>query len=505
MSKSISCCKRFPGKNALFQQKDVDYWINELALEVTQRLANDQEQNNRRAKMATVSFVQCVNSKDVNVSKTFALRSYEASIIGQEALDILKKNCHKTNGLYYLKYLGISVGNFESLRNTKDIKYFFQKKKVEVEIESNNGNETSVCLESKKRQIETKHGNCRVKNIKIFFGKQNEQLGNERDDMNLQAVLDSNCKNDQLQDNELEDINYFFPKKNEKVDRDLKGENSSYCNDKNKEGTEKNKNCDTENVDDLKIEHFESPSSNCNKIVEQLEELDPLEDMNYGFIHGTDNKKENIRELKTCQEVSGEHCSSHSDSGEEFNEDDIKHSFFIRYFNAIAKKKMDHCEMKISPSIQEEKQCSSLENLEDNDGNDSKDHKCIECGMTLRIDELSSHMDYHFALKIQEQDTSIGNENFCTFSNHSLTKHKIGIVDNGSLIATKHEKISEEATQECEICHQEIKISEILSHSDYHTAKNLQQVWNAENKSSTRKNEVKSGNSILRYFEKKTS
>lgn len=42
--KSIGCCKRFPGKTALKTRQEIEHWINELAVEVADRLTQDYEE-----------------------------------------------------------------------------------------------------------------------------------------------------------------------------------------------------------------------------------------------------------------------------------------------------------------------------------------------------------------------------------------------------------------------------------------------------------------------------
>lgn len=41
VSKSLGCCKNFPGKTALSTKADVTHWLSELAAEVAERLDED--------------------------------------------------------------------------------------------------------------------------------------------------------------------------------------------------------------------------------------------------------------------------------------------------------------------------------------------------------------------------------------------------------------------------------------------------------------------------------
>lgn len=108
MSKSIGCCKRFPGRTALLTEKDVDHWINELASEISERLEKDREENNRRAKQMVVSFAQETNGKAVSSSRTHPLQSYEQAKIARSALDVIRRFCLKADGSYCITFLGIN-------------------------------------------------------------------------------------------------------------------------------------------------------------------------------------------------------------------------------------------------------------------------------------------------------------------------------------------------------------------------------------------------------------
>ena len=41
ISKSIGCCKKFKGPDALTTKKDVNFWITELAAEIVDRIQDD--------------------------------------------------------------------------------------------------------------------------------------------------------------------------------------------------------------------------------------------------------------------------------------------------------------------------------------------------------------------------------------------------------------------------------------------------------------------------------
>lgn len=139
VSKSIGCCKRFPGRTALKTPEDVEHWLNELAEELSERLSKDLEENNRRAKQMIVNYTQPINKKDVSSSRTVQLNSYEKHKLVKTALDVIQKNCLRNNE-YCIKFLGLNVNNFEDVKKVREITSFFKVGQVnkiqEVEIQS---------------------------------------------------------------------------------------------------------------------------------------------------------------------------------------------------------------------------------------------------------------------------------------------------------------------------------------------------------------------------------
>ncbi|XP_050068688.1 DNA polymerase eta [Anopheles maculipalpis] len=135
LSKSIGCCKRFPGKNAITGLATLNHWLNELASEVTERLEKDLEENNRMAKLLTVSYSQQIDNVDVSSTRSIQLVAYEMERIAVDALETIKRNTErffKPNSTTALnnpvKFLGLSAGKFESNGSGKGagIKQMFQ-------------------------------------------------------------------------------------------------------------------------------------------------------------------------------------------------------------------------------------------------------------------------------------------------------------------------------------------------------------------------------------------
>nr|CAD7431721.1 unnamed protein product [Timema monikensis] len=79
VAKSIGCCKKFPGKQAL----------------------GTKEGNKRRAQLLTVSYSQDIDGKTVSSSRSGTLSSYEPPKIKEEALELIKKSNATPSTLFW--------------------------------------------------------------------------------------------------------------------------------------------------------------------------------------------------------------------------------------------------------------------------------------------------------------------------------------------------------------------------------------------------------------------
>ncbi|XP_071449961.1 DNA polymerase eta-like [Hetaerina americana] len=139
ISKSIGCCKKFPGPKALSKKQDVERWMLELASEVGERLNKDMAENKRRARLLTVHVqldTPCDNSSVASsLSRSGPLTSYEPAKISADALRLISKtNTAPPNSVLWsppLKFLGLSAGKFvdEDLGQTSSIQKFFSDPK----------------------------------------------------------------------------------------------------------------------------------------------------------------------------------------------------------------------------------------------------------------------------------------------------------------------------------------------------------------------------------------
>uniref|UniRef100_A0A182JPC3 DNA polymerase eta n=1 Tax=Anopheles christyi TaxID=43041 RepID=A0A182JPC3_9DIPT len=165
-SKSIGCCKRFPGKNAITGMATLSHWLNELASEVTERLEKDLDENNRTAKQLTVSYSQQIDNVDVSSTRSIPLVMYDTERIAVDALDAIKRNTERflaTNSTTVLhnpiKFLGISAGKFEPNNASKGggIKQMFQSYSTKTANADEPTGETESCKSVLEANAGTSH------------------------------------------------------------------------------------------------------------------------------------------------------------------------------------------------------------------------------------------------------------------------------------------------------------------------------------------------------------
>lgn len=122
-SKSIGCCKRFPGRNAITKLETLNHWLNDIACEIFERLEKDFVENNRSPKQITISVTQKIGNGDVSKSRSIPFGIYDSTEIFKDSLDAVKKiienqplnSCFKNQ----ITFLGISVGKFENHDKSK--------------------------------------------------------------------------------------------------------------------------------------------------------------------------------------------------------------------------------------------------------------------------------------------------------------------------------------------------------------------------------------------------
>ncbi|KAL7289379.1 hypothetical protein TKK_0016581 [Trichogramma kaykai] len=122
VSKSIGACKRFPGKQTIVKVETLRHWLGELSSEISERLEQDFEENERKATSLTVSFHYIQNKKVISQSRAFALTTYKQEKIAEMSINAVLK---VTQDLP-ISFLGVSAGKFIKSRGSENLKKFFK-------------------------------------------------------------------------------------------------------------------------------------------------------------------------------------------------------------------------------------------------------------------------------------------------------------------------------------------------------------------------------------------
>ncbi|XP_020817854.1 DNA polymerase eta [Drosophila serrata] len=161
-SKSIGCCKKFPGRNNITGLKTLQHWLGELSSEINDRLEKDFIENNRKAKQMVVQYVQDIDGEEVASSRSTALKDYDQESLAKFALDLIKANTKTflragseaalNNAI---KFLGISVGKFETVSNAQNkLQEMFANQAAKKRRVSGEEPVKSVPVEIKPKQTE---------------------------------------------------------------------------------------------------------------------------------------------------------------------------------------------------------------------------------------------------------------------------------------------------------------------------------------------------------------
>ncbi|XP_043281577.1 DNApol-eta isoform X2 [Venturia canescens] len=119
--KSIGASKNFPGKQAIVKLEMLKHWVNELAIDVSDRLEQDREENERRATTLTVSFSHYEDRKVISQSRTCPLKSYKSEKIASQCIDILIKSTQKP-----IVNISIAAGKFIPAKGSGNFVNFFK-------------------------------------------------------------------------------------------------------------------------------------------------------------------------------------------------------------------------------------------------------------------------------------------------------------------------------------------------------------------------------------------
>ncbi|XP_066251855.1 DNA polymerase eta isoform X2 [Euwallacea similis] len=439
ISKSIGCCKKFPGKGMLCIKEDLEHWLNELSEELAERLNKDFEENNRKAKQMIVSFAQDIENTEIHSTKSHPLNSYEQSRIFENAMKVLQKNCMQDDGTYRITYLGVSAGNFQDFKKNREITSFFEQMRM-------NNNTNIQKFDDSKQEHFLSEANILTK----------EDCNGDVDDDKV-SIYSADTEEDE-NDVNSEDLIYFEQINPESL-LDENFEFSSVISTKSRSSL------------DSCREHSDAPIDNSSS---PMIRLDPDLDISQDSISNEFNKP-------IC------------DNTNNGDQSPVINSFFTRYFSHSLKRNFDTSKIfedatdyDSTESDQPIDQCSKV--IKNAVEETIENQRCPECGKYVDQDNFQSHYDYHVALRIVKSETHLYKNSSFTASTSTenqvvpksgpknTKKRKIEDVVSSQKSISKYFSASENVEGLCEICQEcnkPVLVSEWNVHKDYHTAKRI--------------------------------
>lgn len=451
--KSIGCCKKFPGKNALTTPEDIIHWLSELSGELAERLEKDQEENDRKARQMVVSIVQESDRKDISSSKTIVLHSYDAKKICDDAFEVIRKHAIKINDKYHIKLLGISTGNFESCKNVREITSYF------------------------KAATSSKDNLC-DRTDKLEDGSVSYSLNEQSD---LPEGESTSFANDNL----------YKPLRNEEQKHDF--------------GKIQEWDCEIRKSPSAYSANTESDTSIDSKDLEFYDD---------SFLIKSDIEP-NLDDMSDADSISNEIvCRRVFDYT--VGKDD-KESFFVRYLddfepegpverNFDTSKVLEDSEVDVEsdePLDDKSNVCDIMAPSTSSAVLSESFETCLECSKTIPKSELIAHLDYHYALKLDKVENDMCKQNsHITGSNHipKGSKKRKQISDDNNILMSFIKKAGYNTyteTEECPECQKLVPKQEFSCHIDYHLAKKVHLEINlVQNKSVPIKNGNKANTKI---------
>ncbi|XP_031625500.1 DNA polymerase eta [Contarinia nasturtii] len=418
VSKSIGCCKKFPGRNAITAITTLQHWLHELAKEITERLEQDEIENNRRPKQMVVSFIQTINNADVSSSRTVNLVAFDEERLVGDAMDVLKRNtdkffksadnCHILNNP--IKFLGLNVGKFEStevkkgntiqdmfqrtIENKKNQAEVSDKLEKNIETSSTNADVQEHAKEEKAKKEEPKESFIaeyyRMKQVKLAeeAARKAEEEGEEEEEEEEEEE-DATTSDTKGEPEHSDEENTF---NNEMLMDELEEHNQTV------QQTERSSSpvpSTSTKVDYLQTyaEFYRPPDlpkvecEQCGKKV-MAHELQIHNDEHFAFALTQEQRAEFQSQLKrnitsTTPAAKKQKTSS---KNKITTKTPTKSTSIQKFFS--------------QPSQADTQTAVPLDNTADET---VETEKCTECGKNIPIVELFEHADYHAAKKLQDE------------------------------------------------------------------------------------------------------
>ncbi|EDX11461.1 DNApol-eta [Drosophila simulans] len=510
-SKSIGCCKKFPGRNNITGLKTLQHWLGELSSEINDRLEKDFIENNRRAKHMVVQYVQDIDGEEVASSRSTALKDYDQESIVRFSLDLIRANTKtflrpgSESALNNaIKFLGISVGKFEAVSSAQNrLQEMFANqaaKKRRISGEEP-GQPPQVQMEKKQKQTEE------VK-MKNFFANY------------LQGAKKEDAKADGISVNPLAAAS-AAPKKNfveeykqklhEAVRTEAAAEGtvltstppefkesffSQYLKQQKKTGDQGSVTSKEDSLDVQGLaEELDAIEADNSKDFEEdtEEETELTSDIHMSKPEGQSSDAGQEQDPNTLSDSTGKDVYVKTDIVlPPLTEDELKPSTSKRKFDEIESSGSNYKESYVEFAVPNLR-IDLLPTI-----------KCDQCGANIpdEVKSLQTHRDHHFAQELSRTLRSTEREERTQIrqkispkptppkkskktagsgsSSNSTAPPSNSIIKFFSAKPTQEQAPSDPQMQQCTECKAFIKCVDMPEHLDYHVAKNLQRELNQQ-------------------------
>lgn len=445
-SKSIGCCKKFPGRNSIKGIATLTHWLKELATEIVERLEKDEIENSRVAKQIVVSFTQKFSKEEVASTRCVPLNDIDVETIAQDALDVIKKNTEvffkteqNTVIANPITLLGISAGKFEDINQQKKntIKDLFSKAIISEtakkgEIEHSNG-DTDGPVPSKKADNKTL-------NIKTFFSAAKDVVKekDQRDRVDTTIDNELNCNS------------------NSSVDMSI-----TIAEDPTQDDEAITVAVDSKPVPDTTITAetttINDPTSSGDLSKTNETQPQPMASSSTTFTETID-----------FQQAGPSHQSDYKSSYVEYLRPEIPDEFFETcaqcHKKLLTVEMQSHMDMHLAFQLSEEQRVEYRTQLKKTKASSSASSPVAKKAKLDRNANLNS------SSSTGSKVTKTAVESTSANSKGALTKYFVPKTDHVP-----------ESSVKCDECGKIIPIESVVEHSDYHTAKKLQMEINSVN------------------------
>ncbi|XP_054712671.1 DNA polymerase eta-like [Uloborus diversus] len=373
LPKSVGCGKNFPGKKSLSTKDEVMHWLTQLCTELEERLTKDKENNQRIARLLTISVRNKGNEGFTAISRSCPIYVYNSQKLTQDAFNAIQKLNIGSNSSWEpaICSLAISASKFEDdiSTGTSDIQsYFFNKTPTKAPFNA----------EKKSINIETENISHNCKNVE-------------------DKVL--NCE--QMEKAKMNITSFFSPLAHSSKNTDFGGNVCAVDSElRSKDANKSDDSIQSINTDDIMNERPNTAIS-----AQQNLQMDKPETVKGFFAKKLAEMKMSTPE-KSATTVKSNNCSSANACSEE---DSVKcdvssQNGFLADFSCVPSTSKDQYS-ELDPELTK---------------------MCSKCNKKIPIWEEEEHMDYHIALDLSKEfrTQSVGKINIPSKSHVSSMSRK---------------------------------------------------------------------------------